>query len=575
MAEKIVIQLEVDAKSGNATVAGLENSVNKASTATKEAGDNVLDLGTQLDKLSGGAVSTFKNFVSGAKSGIKSMGGLKAAISATGIGLLVTAAAALIEYFTNFEKPLRIVDSVMNAIGGAINAIVDSFDKLLEGDFVGFFTDVGDAAMDAVDATNALYDAEERLFNIQKRTIVQNAELRAELEAGQKIAADTTLSLQERLEGQEAVNRSSEQLIRNERELAAVELERLQAELAIENNYKARRELEIQIEQTTANLINIEAELGRQRQDAARAEREIIAQDRALKDAALKEEQERVMEYARIRKESLASIDAALRTSREQEIFETREKYNELIRLARKYGQDTVELERLRREELNALDGDTIDPITTRINELNAELEAERAQAMQSLQIRVNADDKALAAEQKNSEARRQLAKAEANAKLSAFQAVANSVAGLVGEQTAAGKAAALASAIISTYQGINAALAQTTDVTPTQTIRFANAAAVAITGFANVKKILSTKVPGGGGGSGGRGGAGGGSSAPRPPSIGNSIGLINPTGQGEEMGKSLSQGLSSRPMKAYVVSEDVMNGIDLENKIRSSGQFE
>lgn len=567
MSEKIVIQLEVDAKDGRATVAGLEKSVKGAADATKDAGSEMLDLNKRLDELSGGAVTTFKNFVSGAKSGIKSMGGLKAAIAATGIGLLVTAAAALIEYFTNFEKPLRIVDSVMNAIGGAINAIVDSFGKLLSGDFIGFFTDVADGATEAVAATNALYDAEERLFNIQKRTIVQNAELRAELEKGQKIAADTTLSLEERLKGQEAVNRSAEKLIENERELAAVELQRLQAELAIENNYKARRELEIQIEQTTANLIKIEAELGRQRQDAAKAEREIIAQDKALKDAALKEEKDRQLEYARIRKESILAIEDALRTANEREIFNTRKKYNDLIALARQYGQDTVELERIRREELAKLDPQEIDPLAARMQQIQAELEQDRMQAMASMQIKVDADLKTLEAERKNSEVRKELARQEAQAKLAVFGQLASSVSALLGEQTAAGKAAAIAAATISTYQGAAMAMA-TYGPTP---IGYAALGSALVTGFLQVKNILKTKVPGGGGG----GSAGGGSSsAPRAPQLGNSIGLINPNQQGDNMGKSLSQGLTEKPMKAYVVSEDVISGIDLENKIRSSGQF-
>ena len=48
----------------------------------------------------------------------------------------------------------------------------------------------------------------------------------------------------------------------------------------------------------------------------------------------------------------------------------------------------------------------------------------------------------------------------------------------LAKEGSALGKAVAVSQAVISTYQGINKALAETTDVTPTQSLRFANAAA-------------------------------------------------------------------------------------------------
>jgi len=64
-------------------------------------------------------------------------------------------------------------------------------------------------------------------------------------------------------------------------------------------------------------------------------------------------------------------------------------------------------------------------------------------------------------------------------------------------------KAFAIADATINTYAGVTKALKETTDFTPTQSLRFANAAAVGITGFAQVAKIASTS-PSGGGGTGG-----------------------------------------------------------------------
>lgn len=569
--ERNKLQLEIQRI--NANLFKSEQSLSAQREQSSDAFKNDLfDINSQLDKLSGGAISGFKNIVSGVKSGVKSMGALKVAIASTGIGLLVIAAAALIEYFSNFEKPLRIVDTVMNAIGGAINAIVENFGKLLAGDFIGFFESVGDAAMDAVDATNALYDAQERIFDVQKRTIVQNAELRAQLEEGQKIAGDTTLSLEERLRGQEAVNRSSEQLIKNERELVQAQLQRLQSELALANNYKERRDLEIQIEETTANLINVEAELNRQRLDAAKAEREIIAQDQATKDAATKEEMERIKALQEERTAAILAIEDALRTANEREIFETRQKYNNLIEQARKFGQDTVELERARREALAALDPQGIDPLQQAFDKAQAELQIEKEAALQALQNRIEIDQQISDRERQGAEIRMMLAQQERDAKLAIFTSLANSIGGLIGEQTAAGKAAALASAIISTYQGINAALAQTTDITPTQTLRFANAAAVGIAGLASVKNILQTRVPGGGGGGGGSAPS---IRPPQAPQVGSSMGLINPNEQGGQIGDSLAQGLSQRPVRAYVTAGDVISGTDLENRIRANGQFE
>ena len=64
-------------------------------------------------------------------------------------------------------------------------------------------------------------------------------------------------------------------------------------------------------------------------------------------------------------------------------------------------------------------------------------------------------------------------------------------------------KAFAIADATINTYAGVTKALKETTDFTPTQSLRFANAAAVGITGFAQVAKIASTSPSGGSGGGG------------------------------------------------------------------------
>ena len=567
MAETIVIKLEVDAETGKATISGLEKDVNKAAKATKGAGDNMLDLNAKIDELSGGALTGFKNFVGGAKKAINSMSKLRLVVSATGIGLLVTAAAALVEYFTNFEKPLKIVDTVMNAIGGAVNALVDSFDKLLSGDVLGFFSDVADGATDAVDATNALYEAQREIFEIQDRTIKQNAELRRTVEANLKDAADTSLSLNERLEAQEKVNVATEQLIANAQELAEAELKALNAEKDLANGFKATEEATIAVREAEAKLIDTTAALERQRQDAAKSEREIRDQDQAQKEAAFKEEKARIDDLVQARKDALAQIDTALRTANEQEVFEIRTKYAELISLARQYGQDTVELERQRKEELNALDPQSIDPIAGAMARIEGELAAEQQLQTRKIAIQNQASAEDIEIARKNAAVKKQIDQQEANAKLSIFGGLASSLSGLLGEQTAAGKATALAASLINTYQGITAALAQTTDVTPTQTLRFANAIAVGVAGFASVKKILSTKVPGGKS-------SGGGGAAPQAPRVGNAIGLINPNQQGEITGQSLAQGLNEQPMRAFVVSENVTNKQNLDDQIQANGQF-
>jgi hypothetical protein len=103
-----------------------------------------------------------------------------------------------------------------------------------------------------------------------------------------------------------------------------------------------------------------------------------------------------------------------------------------------------------------------------------------------------------------SSDARISLDKAELDSKMSNFEAVSQifaATASLVGEQTKAGKALAIAGATIDTFVAANKVLA---DPTPMPTfLRFALAAATIIRGLVSVKKIVSTPIPTKGGDTG------------------------------------------------------------------------
>ena len=139
----------------------------------------------------------------------------------------------------------------------------------------------------------------------------------------------------------------------------------------------------------------------------------------------------------------------------------------------------------------------------------------------------------------------------------------------LAGEQTAAGKGLAIASATINTYRGVSDALAAKT-VTPFETaLKFVNAAAILGNGLKNVQKIASVKIPrtsGGGGGGASVGGASVGaasvSAAPAPPSF-NVVGASETSVLGDAVASQTNE-----PVQAYVVSNDVTTAQSLENNI-------
>jgi len=152
------------------------------------------------------------------------------------------------------------------------------------------------------------------------------------------------------------------------------------------------------------------------------------------------------------------------------------------------------------------------------------------------------------------------IAAAEAEYKVQTAANVLGALQGIAEEGSAGAKAIAVAQAVLSTYQGINKALAETTDFTPTQSLRFLNAALVGVAGFANVAKILSTDSSGKSTPTGISSNIGG-QGAPAAPSF-------NVVGQGgvNQLADTLNQ--DQNPVRAFVVGSDVTTQQELDNNL-------
>jgi len=133
-----------------------------------------------------------------------------------------------------------------------------------------------------------------------------------------------------------------------------------------------------------------------------------------------------------------------------------------------------------------------------------------------------------------------------------------SALSGLAEQGSAGAKAIAIAQAVISTYQGINKALAETTDFTPSQSLRFANAAAVGIAGFANVANILKSD-----------------SSGAITPSLNNASGNVTANVPsfnvvGTSGANQIIEGLQQdqQPIQAFVVGSNVTTQQELDRNI-------
>ncbi len=150
-------------------------------------------------------------------------------------------------------------------------------------------------------------------------------------------------------------------------------------------------------------------------------------------------------------------------------------------------------------------------------------------------------------------------------ASLEGYASALGSISGLLGEETQAGKAVAIASSLINTYASITGSLSAFSKV-PVPGYAIAQAIATGVAGFAAVKKIASVQVPNASGG--GSTQTGSMPTAPTPPSF-NVVGS-----SGTNQLASAIGGQSQQPVKAFVVSNDVTTAQELERNIISNASI-
>lgn len=589
MADKNVkITIEVDGVTQ--VVDNLDDAtkaMGKLEKETKKAGESA----TIFD----GMKAKFKDFKEGVGKVSNSFKGLKGAIMATGLGALVVILGSIISYFKNTEEGSRKLAIAMEAFGIIMGKIQDAaaklgemlvwvftnpkealmnfvnlikeniinrFEGLLEllpalGNaiselFKGNFSSAGKIAADAMgkvvlgveDITDKVADAAEAVVEFanevvvevkkavavatllvdqfrairdaQQQLIVDNALLNKEMETQQKIAEDTNRTYAERKEALEKVGEAQVKLAENLAKQAKLEEQNLRLQISQEGNYEKREELETSLAEAIATRIDAETALETRKLDAfkitAELELEEVERKRAIMDM-------------------IAELDAE--------------------QIENQWLQAYAELAIQEEAAMNEL------------NNLKA-TEAEKQRIRDGFQKKRNK----LAKEEKKFN--ENVKKEEMKGQIAMAGQTFGAIAGLLGENSAAGKAAAIAAATINTYQGITAELATKT-VTPFEIgLKIANVATIAAIGFKSVKDIISTPTPGGGGG-----GGGGAPSMSIP-----SVPAINPTAALEagaaadgaeettvQLGQQTGSG-SANVVRAYVVSDEMTTQQEADAKI-------
>lgn len=369
------------------------------------------------------------------------------------------------------------------------------------------------------------------------------------------IEADRSKSLQERLDAMKAANE--------------IEIKRNQAQLEYQRMQVALREAEL--ESTMENLRTDEQrlKLAEERAKLAEMEAQSLNFRRNLTKKISDLEKQVAAEKAAQEK---AAMDAAI-AEMEAELAAYEESAEEKLRIAdevmKKAEEDRkLNLERLRTNLENELE--IYENNEFRKLELQREmLEMQKQQELEMAE-KTGADKQLI--EEKYAMYERQLEMQKAAAKADIQQSFTDNIAAMFGKQSKAGKAAAVASTTIETFKGAQSAFSAMSSIPIVGPALGAAAAGAALAaGFANVKKIVSTKsgLPGEGGGGGG-GAAGGGMSMPVSvaPAIGQGLASRESTAnQTDAIREGVGAALRENPIQPTQVIDSVTAAQSMENK--------
>lgn len=518
----------------------------------------------QLLKVQGAlALSEGLNTVLSSIDGFKNLG---LVIKTNVIGAFASMRAAAITAFTTIRGAL--IATGVGAFAIALGLIVSNFDAIKEAVLkaipglanVGkIFSGLVEKVTDFVGITN---EADRALEKFTKTSARRKEGLESELKVLEASGA-----------GEKALSEKRKQIVNTDLNVLREKL-KTTGKLSDEEAKKFRElKTELVVIDTKYNKSVIDENAKRHekvaQQNKEARDKELAAEKKRLDDLRKGAEDART-EYeknqARINAEdeNIANRNAdKFLSDQEKEIEATQAKYDKLYEERVKFGGDLAGVEEARQEELAKIqekfDQQSLEQLSNTAEET---IQTNRA----TLQMQV-ADEK------KATEAKKKLAQEESKAKMLAAQTTADTLANLsnlLGQETAAGKAAAVASATISAILSAQKAYESTIGIPFVGPVLAPiNAGLALASGYKSIQNILSVQVPGqaGGGsapslGSGPSAGAG----APIAPRAAEPV----PTSLDQ---KSLNS-ISNVVTRAYVVESDITGSQKRIERIEKASRF-
>tara|TARA_R110002126_G_scaffold58306_6_gene153967 strand:+ start:3341 stop:5053 length:1713 start_codon:yes stop_codon:yes gene_type:complete len=568
--EEVKVKIVADTGKAQKNIEGVNDSLQETGKGAKSATADVSEMGNQLDKTTGGAITKFKGLTGTLKGAVRGFKTLKGAIFATGIGALAIAIGALIQSFKSSEEGQNRFAKIMSQIGVVVGNVSDIISnlgesvfaagkaliKLAKGDLKGAamawsevkeniketsegIANFGEETRKEIKVAGDLANARARADKLERALLVDRAEAdRKRAELLEKAVDRENFTTQQRIKFLEEAGKLEEQITNQEIEAAKIRLQTKIQENSLSNSTK-----EDLVEQAT-----LQAELIRLETARLTKQKEVTGQVIALKN---EEKAARDAEAAEIQA-AQDKIDADNQIEIDKELAKQLaiENIQKSFILKLEDFKAIKEEDRLALEEQRAL----------------ADLERLGGTEEQKAEIIAfyAAKNKKLSEDQtKDQEA---LDQAVGDAKKDVLMQGLSLLQDVAGEGSGIAKAAAIAQATIAGVEGVQNAF-KTANASPVTALfpayPYIQAGLAAAFSAKNIKAIASTKVPGGGGG-------GGGAVAPvsAPPAF-NVVGAA-PENQ---LAETIS-GQDKKPVKAFVVSTEVSNEQALNRQIETEASI-
>ncbi len=571
------IRIIVETDGGESKIEGLKSSLEGAEKSAEKLGDKYSGsikksslAVEELDKRTGGLASTFLDVGDAAK---KAGGKITGALISSGIGAAVALVGLLFNYWEDIADA---IDGTVKSLNNKIISLERALDisnhqydilKLQEENLKLQGKDVTEIRDAQIEVLQIQLEQNLKLLETRQRLLEINQERNKEVSLMEKAKLLYAALFNQSAFGLELVKakvKNDEESFKITEQIQSLETENLRIQnliLSIKN--KANKE-----DETGNNLIKERQDLLNQ-VDALQKEYLNTALDaQRLELQAVRDKYNGIIDEAKknnidtiileeAKREALQEIDQKYKDLaiekeqeflfRKQEILDSYEVSGieaNIARIEQQAERDIAELERLgaHKEEIEAVEKASNERINAIVLKANQE----------------KADESAKIAEEeaKNKIETEELLK---DAKISIASSTLDILSNLAEEGSDLARGVAAAQATMNTYQGVTAALSATSVIPePFGTaLKFANAAAIGVAGFVNVKKILDTKsvessAPNGGGAAG---------AAPAPPSFD----LVQGT-ESNQISESI-QG-SNEPIRAVVVAGDVTTAQQVDRNI-------